>query len=311
MRQLIKKIKRFVGMVGSPLAHENEAFPAAVQTPPPGGVRIAFLPEKPVTEKEWKEMEDQGIVKRAPSPTHFEPQREGAMFAEVANPEKKKRGRPPKYATEADRKAADAARKRGDRAETNEAERTKEIVSSLPSVFHTGKEDALKHAGQGGMKNEDLERIAQGTSAALNAPDPFIADTVEGTADNLLGPTSSVTQSEHIKDRKHAAVPIHPDVDTTEKVEFDGTFVYRAFARQAASIRAWIKRGSGQCVIKPCKQDHGHMRDAALRDRDSKPGEEVFCASCGETLIEAPDTNGISRTPGNSRPETPPAPASS
>lgn len=309
MKTLLKQVvKRFRGLAGSPLAREDETFAASVQTPPAGGVRTVFL-SPPVSQKELKEMEDQGIKT---SPCTLTPQREGAMFAEVpVEAEKKKRGRPPKHATETDRKAADAARKRDERAEASEEKQIEKIEAELPSEYHTGSEDASKRAGQGGASNEDLERLAQGTSAALNAPDPFIADTIEGTVDNLLGPTSCVTASEHIRDRKHMAVQIHPDEDTSGKIEGDGTFVWRAFKRQAASVRAWIKRGSGQRTAKPCKQDHGHMRDAALRDKDHHPDEEVFCASCGETLVETPETNGISRTPPNSCPETPPESVSS
>ncbi len=300
-------LRRLIGPAGSPLAHENETFPASVQTPPPGGVHIAFLPEKPVTEKEWKEMEDQGIVKRAPSPTHYEPQREGAMFAVIPDPPKKKRGRPPKHATEAERKAADAARKRDERAEASEEKQIEKIEAGLPSEYHTGSEDASKRAGQGGSSNEDLGRLAQGTSATLNAPDALIADNVGDTVDNLLGPTSSVIASEHIRDRKHTAVPINPDENTSEKPESDSTFVWRAFTREAASIKAWIKKGGGQ--KRPCEERHQRLADAAFKD---SPAERAWCSACGKLLIDPGKTvKGISRTPTNSCPETPPSSVSS
>lgn len=240
-------------------------------------------------------------------PGRLEPSRTGAMFTVVPDPPKKKLGRPPKHATEAERKAADAARKRGERAEANEEQRTEKIKSELPSVYNTEPEDALKRAGQGGASNKHLERRAQGTSAAMSAPDALIADDVDGTVDNLLGPTSSVSTSEHIKDRKHTAVPINPDENTSEKSESDGTFVWRAFTREAASIKAWIKKGSGQ--KRPCEKNHQRFADAALKDN---PAEKAWCSSCWKLLIDpGKDVKGISRTPPNSCPETPPSPASS
>jgi hypothetical protein len=110
----------------------------------------------------------------------------------------KKRGRPPKHATEEERKIADAARKRGERAEASEEKQIEKIEAGLPSEYHTGSEDASKRAGQGGSSNEDLERLAQGTSAALSTPDALVADDVNGTVDNLLGPTSSITATKHV-----------------------------------------------------------------------------------------------------------------
>jgi hypothetical protein len=277
---LIKRIvKRFMGLAGSPLAHENEAFPASVQTPPPGGVRTAFLPEKPVTEKEWKEMEDRGIVKRASSSTHFEPQREGAMFAEVANPEKKKRGRPSKHATEADRKAADAARKRDDRAhaagEKNAADE-----------YNPADEDMMNRAHTGGTGSAEID---------------MTVGIQDGTA-TVLGPGTDGSEYT-IVDRKKTAVPINPDKDA-ERSPVNPTRAVNS-REMAASMNAWIRKGSRQ--DKDCKRRHQAQAD---KNQDSK--EKVYCSNCKKLLVNpGKDVKGIFRTPQNSGPETPPESVSS
>src|SRR5258708_22056093 len=55
----------------------------------------------------------------------------------------KKRGRKPKYATEEERKAADAARKRDDRKQDTENKRVAEFADRTGTDFKTGPQDAL------------------------------------------------------------------------------------------------------------------------------------------------------------------------
>jgi AT hook motif len=274
-KSVMKRIKRFVGLVGSPLAHEDEKFPASVQAPIPG-VRTEFL-AAPITQQELKAMEDQGVKF---SPTHLEPQREGAMYAEVPNAEKKKRGRPPKHATEADRKAADAARKRDDRAHAN-------AEKNAADEYNPASEDAMNRAQTGGTGSTEIE----------------LTVAMQDAADAVLGPGTNDGTEWLPVDRKKTAVPINPDVNT-ERSPVNPTSAVNS-REMAASMNAWIKRGSKQ--DKDCKRRHQAMAD---KNQDSE--KKVYCNTCKKLLVNpGKDVKGISRTPPNSRPETPPSSVSS
>jgi len=167
-----------------------------------------------------------------------------------------KRGRKPKYATEEERKAADATRKRGERQDKAEAERITDLADRTGTDFKTGPEDALLISKSGGYGAEKIDLIvAQQDISRLSSP------YADDTSDVL---TTS--------DRKVTAVPVNPDNAKKDVRETDGQFMRKA----GAVLTRWAK-GPAK---KSCVSEHVAF---AEKHKDSK--RKVYCGKCRKLLV--------------------------
>lgn len=162
----------------------------------------------------------------------------------------KKRGRKPKYATEEERKAADAARKREDRKE----DRQEKQFEQLADRRGTDSRGALPGETSGGYGTKKIDLVvAQQDITRLSSPN---AD----ASDELTTP-----------DRKVTAVPVNPD-NAKDVRETDGQFMRKA----DAALRRWAK-GPGK---KSCVSEHAAF---AEKLKDSK--RKVCCGKCRKLLV--------------------------
>lgn len=166
-----------------------------------------------------------------------------------------KRGRKPKYATEEDRKAADAARKRDERKQNAEAEHAAKLADRTGTDLKTGPQDALLISKSGGYNTNKIDKIvAEQDISRLSSPDADVSD-------ELTTP-----------DRKVTAVPKNPDNDTKDTRETDNTFMRQADAQ----LRRWVKGP----IKKACVSEHAGI---AERHKDSK--RKVYCGKCRKLLV--------------------------
>lgn len=168
----------------------------------------------------------------------------------------KKRGRKPKHANETERKAADAQRKKTERATT----KAQEIIDAHPDHLGSNGESS------GGFGSGKIERM--------------VAAQQKGEAAGLG--TNRGEDELRISDRRRVShVPVSADNDTSDTnkdPETDKTFVNAAMRQQGRHIRAWIR---GDQPKLRCSQDHQVLAD---KMRDSKT--KVYCRRCRKLLVD-------------------------
>lgn len=196
---------------------------------------------------------------------------EVALALEIGLAETRKRGRPTKYKTEEERKAADAARNRGNRKQESDEKLHEKLSDRTGTDFKTGSQDALIISNSGGYDANKMEEIA---------------GELDPDASGLSNPDADVPEEWTTTDRKVVEVPVHPDSDTKETGETDDTFMRKA----DAALSRWAKAGGPKkkksCIV-------GHQRKAD-QHKDSKI--KVYC-SCGKLLVNPGKTvKGIKRT---------------
>jgi hypothetical protein len=177
----------------------------------------------------------------------------------------RKRGRKPKYATEEERKVADAARKRDERKQNSEAELVAKLADRTGTDFRTGPQDALLVSKSGGYNSNKIDKIV-----------------AEQDISRLSSPNADVSDELTTPDRKVTAVPKNPDNDTKDTRETDNTFMRRADVQ----LRRWIKGP----VKKPCVSEHAGI---AEHHKDSK--RKLYCGKCRKLLVNpGKPVNGVS-----------------
>ena len=239
--------RAFSGMVGLPPEPEN------VQKPVPSTLDSQEI-------RTTAEIVDEVFARVKPTYS----KREARTALQIALSETRalpKRGRKPKYATEEERKAADATRKRGERQDKAEAERITDLADRTGTDFKTGPEDALLISKSGGYGAEKIDLIvAHQDTSRLSSPN---ADT---TSDELTTP-----------DRKVTAVPVNPDNAKKDIRETDGQFMRKA----GAVLSRWAKGP----VKKSCALEHVAF---AEKHKDSK--RKVYCGKCRKLLVKSGKT---------------------
>lgn len=171
--------------------------------------------------------------------------------------QKKKRGRPPKYENDEQRKSADATRKRGER-----------VVAVAQEVIRAHPDHLGSHGeSSGGHSPQQMDKIVGAQQAA------------EAVG---LGHNRDVDKPElTTPDRRRVSyVPAHPDDAKDNEKESDSTFINNALRRQAASLRQWINSGSKKKKF-VCSQDH-----KALAERHKNSVEKVYCRRCRKLLVK-------------------------
>lgn len=166
--------------------------------------------------------------------------------------EKRKRGRPQKYADDQQRKAIDAQRKKDERAISSKAEAIEQAQANHSD--NRGSQGELS----GGFDSEAISRKADRYQKA-----------------ELLGAVQDPDNPEiSVPDRKRTSVPINPDKREYSNKEMKGGMT----REDARSLRVWIH--GPQKTKRSCVDYHQSM---AEKHKDSKV--KVYCGRCKKLLV--------------------------
>lgn len=186
----------------------------------------------------------------------------GSAFS-MTTPEpetKKRRGRPTKFANDEERKLADAARKRVERADAAQVRKERRVIRESHTII------AAHPDRHGGTKE-----ISGGNgSGEMGA----ITDKIQATQKSLGGGDS---ENWVASDRRKIEIPISPDDTTNQTNETESSFVNAAMRQQQRELRRWVK---GKEKKPRCSQDH-----QALADSHHTSKVKVHCACCKKLLV--------------------------
>jgi len=172
-----------------------------------------------------------------------------------------RRGRPKTHLTEADRKTADAARKRGKRVEVKAGE----VIAAHPDSL--GSVRGETSGGYGSTKIEKIVAAQQAAEASGLGSD---------RATDEYGGTTELTTP----DRKRTGVPVDQD-QAEPKNEREDVYIETGMRKSAAELarwKNWDKLKPREC---PVKDKHAGI---ALRNRDES--RKVYCGRCRKLLVK-------------------------
>jgi hypothetical protein len=186
-------------------------------------------------------------------------------FTPAQPPAPVKRGRPPKFKSDEERKQADADRKKKERSGQRERERHAQLADRT-GVDYKGSRGEVSGGYGSRQISQNLGR-QQAETAILSAPHN----------DGPQLPASQLSDGFLATPDRKRSLPVgNPDNSKPDFSETDSTHSNLVMRREAASLHRWIH---GQ-QKKACTTDHAGI---AERHRDSR--RKVYCGKCRKLLV--------------------------